>query len=258
MTIKTDNSFHFRGKDVFGKSHEALLKVLKKSLSRGKSQNIPFLVFTPNPEQMMIAESDSSFNQVLQRADILVPDGVGLVIASKILSTDNNPKIEERIPGRMLVEDILKIAKEDKLKVLLIGGKDYSQTGMITVNGVEVDWTSGYLDAFNPTQGEEVALQKRIQQVSPDIIFVAFGAPMQEKWLVQHKEVLSNANVKLGMAVGGSFDYLLGFVPSPPSWVSKMGFEWLFRLVVQPWRFKRQVKLINFMMLVVEEKWQSM
>ncbi|MDH5533034.1 MAG: WecB/TagA/CpsF family glycosyltransferase [Candidatus Pacebacteria bacterium] len=258
MTIKTDNSFHFRGKDVFGKGHDQLLKNLKKSLSREKSQNRPFLVFTPNPEQIMLAESDSSFNQVLQRADILVPDGVGLVIASKILSTKDNPKIKERIPGRLLVEDIIKIAKEDNLKVLLIGGKDYSQTGMIKVNGVDIDWTNGYLDAFNPTEGEEVALQKRIQQVSPDIIFVAFGAPMQEKWLVQHKEFLNKTNVKLGMAVGGSFDYLLGFVPSPPSWVSKMGFEWLFRLVVQPWRFKRQLKLISFMMLVFEEKWQMM
>jgi N-acetylglucosaminyldiphosphoundecaprenol N-acetyl-beta-D-mannosaminyltransferase len=255
MSIKTDNSFHFRGKDVFGKSHEGLLKIIKKSLSGSK---VPFLVFTPNPEQIMLAESDLNFNQVLKQADILVPDGVGLVVASKILSSDSNPKIEERIPGRLLVEDILKVAKSDNHKVLLIGGKDYSQTGKIKVNGVEIDWASGYLDAFNPSQGEEVALQKRIQQVKPDIVFVAFGAPMQEKWLVQHKEMLSKVNVKLGMAVGGSFDYLLGIVPSPPFWVSKMGFEWLFRLVVQPWRFKRQLKLINFMMLVLEERWQSM
>ena len=206
----------------------------------------------------MLSESDQEFNQVLQQADVLVPDGVGLTIAAKILGKNEAEQQIQRVPGRLLVEDLIKLAKGESYKVLIIGGRDYSHTGKVMVNGYEMEWTQGYLNAFNPTQGEEVALQKRIEQVKPDIIFVAFGAPMQEKWLVQHKEFLIKQKVRLGMVVGGSFDYLLGIVPSPPSWVSKMGFEWLFRLVTQPWRIKRQLRLINFMMLVMEEKWQSM
>jgi N-acetylglucosaminyldiphosphoundecaprenol N-acetyl-beta-D-mannosaminyltransferase len=255
MTINTDKSFHFRNKTIFGRGKGELLKILKKSFSRGKET---ILLFTPNPEQMVLAEEDQSFNQVLQRGDILIPDGVGLIIASKVLKSNDNSVIEERIPGRVLVEDIIAIAKNDNLKILLIGGKAYSQTGVVIVNGVEIDWTSGYLDAFNPTEGEEVALQERIAQVEPDIIFVAFGAPMQEKWLVKHEVLLNQHGVKLGMAVGGTFDYLLKFVPSPPLIISKMGLEWLFRLVTQPWRYKRQLKLISFLGLVLEEKWQSM
>lgn len=255
MTINNDKSFHFRNKAIFSRSKGELLKILKKSFSRGKET---ILLFTPNPEQMVLAEEDQSFNQVLQRGDILIPDGVGLIIASKVLKSNDNSVIEERIPGRVLVEDIIAIAKNDNLKILLIGGKEYSQTGVVSVNGAEIDWTSGYLDAFNPTEGEEVALQERIAQVEPDIIFVAFGAPMQEKWLVKYEALLNQHGVKLGMAVGGTFDYLLKFVPSPPLIISKMGLEWLFRLVTQPWRYKRQLKLISFLGLVLEEKWQSM
>lgn len=257
MSIKTYNSFHFRGKHIFGSNKVELLEFFKKSIFRENKQKNVFLAFTPNPEQIVLAESDSGFNQVLKQADILVPDGVGLVVASKILSSDSNPSIKERIPGRVLVEDLLALAKSNKLKVLLIGGRDYSHTGKVKVNGVEIEWDQGYQDVFNPTQGEEVSLKERIDKVKPDILFVAFGAPMQEKWLVSHKEVLSKSNIKLGMAVGGSFDYLLGIVPSPPLWISKIGLEWLFRLVIQPWRYKRQLKLISFMMLVLEEKWQS-
>ncbi|NCN87375.1 MAG: WecB/TagA/CpsF family glycosyltransferase [Candidatus Pacebacteria bacterium] len=258
MSIKTDKSFQFRGKTFFSRGRVELLKNLKNSLSRLNNENDTLLVFTPNPEQIMLAESDQEFNKFLLEADVLVPDGVGLTIAAQLLGEDKNEQQIERIPGRLLVEDLIKISKEDHYKILIIGGRDYSHTGSVSINNFEMSWDSGYLDAFNPTEGEEVALQKRIEQEKPDIIFVAFGAPMQEKWLVKHKDFLSQNNVRLGMVVGGTFDYLLGFVPSPPSWVSKMGFEWLFRLVTQPWRFKRQLKLISFLGLVIEEKWQAM
>lgn len=258
MSIKTDKSFQFRGKSFFGKGRAELLKNLKNALSRRNRQNETLLVFTPNPEQIMLAETDQEFNKFLLGADILVPDGVGLTIAAKMLGKNKVEQQIERIPGRLLVEDLIKLSKVEKYKILIIGGRDYSQTGTVVINGFEMSWDPGYLDVFNPTEGEEVALQKRIEQVNPDIIFVAFGAPMQEKWLVQHQQFLSQNNVGLGMAVGGSFDYLLEIVPSPPTWVSKMGFEWLFRLVTQPWRFNRQLKLISFLGLVLEEKWQAM
>lgn len=257
MSTKIDKSFQFRGKTFFSNGKAELLKNLKNSLSRVNRENEPLLVFTPNPEQIMLAESDQEFNQFLLEADILVPDGVGLIIAAKILGKNKVEQQIKRIPGRVLVEDLIQLSRAENYKILVIGGRNYSHKGTIIVNNFEMSWDPGYLDVFNPTEGEEVALQARIKKVKPDIIFVAFGAPMQEKWLVQHKELLSQNNVRLGMVVGGTFDYLLGIVPSPPLWVSKMGFEWLFRLVTQPWRYRRQLKLISFLGLVLEVKWQS-
>jgi len=253
MSIKTDKSFQFRGKSFFSKGRVGLLKKIKSSLSRPNRENKTLLVFTPNPEQIMLAETDQEFNKFLLEGDILVPDGVGLTIAAKMLGKNKVEQQIERIPGRLLVEDFIKLSIVEKYKILIIGGRDYSQTGTVYINDFEISWDSGYQDVFNPTEDEEVALKKRIKLVQPDIIFVAFGAPMQEKWLIQHREFLSQNNVRLGMAVGGTFDYLLGFAPSPPPWISKMGFEWLFRLVTQPWRFKRQLKLISFLGLVLEE-----
>lgn len=250
-----DRSFQFRGKIIFSEGTSELLIKLKKSLS---DQEETILVFTPNPEQIMLAESSQEFNECLLQADILVPDGVGLTFAARLLGKDDNEQKIERIPGRLLAEAVIKLAGQQKKKILVIGGRDYSTTGKISVNGVELDWSSGYVDVHNPTEGEEVALRKRIETVKPDIIFVAFGAPAQEDWLVRNQKYLSEQGVKIGMAVGGTFDYLLGIVPSPPSWISKIGFEWMFRLVTQPWRLKRQLKLISFLWLVLEEKWQSM
>lgn len=249
-----DRSFQIRGKIIFSKGMSELLKNLKKSLS---SQKETILVFTPNPEQIMLAESSQEFNDYLLQADILVPDGVGLTYAARILGKDDNEQNIERIPGRLLAEEVIKLAEQQNKKILVIGGRDYSTTGKITVSGVEMNWSSAYVDVNNPTEGEEVALRERIEAVKPDIVFVAFGAPAQEEWLVRNREYLSEQGVKIGMVVGGTFDYLLGIVPSPPSWVSKIGLEWLFRLVTQPWRVKRQLKLISFIWLVLEEKWQS-
>ncbi|HSW97175.1 MAG TPA: WecB/TagA/CpsF family glycosyltransferase, partial [Candidatus Saccharimonadales bacterium] len=89
------------------------------------------------------------------------------------------------------------------------------------------------------------------QSISCDILFVAFGFPKQEEWMFTN---LSKVNVTVMMGVGGAFDYISGRVPRAPLWVQKLGFEWLFRLVRQPWRWKRQLALLEFIWLVMKEK----
>ncbi|MBI2022959.1 WecB/TagA/CpsF family glycosyltransferase, partial [Candidatus Giovannonibacteria bacterium] len=86
---------------------------------------------------------------------------------------------------------------------------------------------------------------------SIDILFVAFGFPKQEEWMHEH---LGKIPVRVMVGVGGAFDYISGRVPRAPAWVQKLGFEWLFRLVVQPWRIKRQLALLRFAFLVLREK----
>lgn len=254
MEENTDKSFQFRDKTIFSNGRSELLTLVKNVINQAKS---PFLIFTPNPEQMVLAETDEEFNLELKKADLLLPDGVGLMWASNFLSNEANPPIKERLPGRLIVEDLLKLAKEQKLSTLVIGGRDYTNEESFLINGQKIHWMAGYLDVNNPTDGEEMTVTQLVERVKPDLIFVAFGAPQQEHWLLTHLPLMKTNGVKVGMAVGGTFDYLLGKVPTPPTWVAKMGLEWLFRLVTQPHRFGRQLKLLNFVGLVLEEKWQN-
>lgn len=254
MEENTDKSFQFRDKTIFSNGRSELLTLVENVINQAKS---PFLIFTPNPEQLVLAETDESFNLELKKADLLLPDGVGLMWASKFLSNEANPPLKERLPGRVIVEDLLKIAKEQKMSVLVIGGRDYSHEDYFLVNGQKIFWTAGYLDVNNPTEGEEMEVSKLIEKIRPDLIFVAFGAPQQEHWLLAHLPLMEDHGTKLGMVVGGTFDYLLGKVPTPPVWVAKMGLEWLFRLITQPHRLGRQLKLFSFLWLMLEEKWQT-
>lgn len=254
MAKKTDNSFHFRGKSIFSNNRSELLTLLKNQLFSSK----PVLViFTPNPEQLMLAERDANFSLELQAADLLLPDGVGLIWASKVLATATNPGIKARLPGRLVVQDLLQITKTEQLTTLVIGGRDYAQGDRFVVAGAICHWTEGYVDANHPTDSEEVALSEMLAKLRPSLVLVALGAPLQERWLLKHRRLLNESGVKIGMVVGGTFDYLLNKVPTPPDWVAKMGLEWLFRLITQPQRLGRQLRLIEFVLLVMEEKWQN-
>ena len=81
-----------------------------------------------------------------------------------------------------------------------------------------------------------------------DILFVAFGAPKQEKWIAENLEKIP---VKVAMGVGGAFDYISGRVPRAPAWIRRLSLEWLFRLIIQPWRIKRQLKLLKYLWLIM-------
>ena len=87
-----------------------------------------------------------------------------------------------------------------------------------------------------------------------DILFVAFGFPKQEQWIAEN---LDKIPVKVAMGVGGAFDYISGNVPRSPVFIRKLGLEWLFRLIIQPWRLKRQLALFKFIYLVLREKLKS-
>ena len=106
-------------------------------------------------------------------------------------------------------------------------------------------------DAGSPNLSEESGVRERIRAAAPvDILLVAYGAPAQERWIARNAAGLG---VGVAMGVGGVFDFLAGRVPRAPSWMRRAGFDWLFRLVVQPWRWRRQLALPRFVLLVVAE-----
>lgn len=248
---KTDGKELLFGLNLFSKQKTSLLKILQKWL---KASNQLHLVMTPNPEQIIQSRGNSDFKQALQQADLLLPDGVGLVLAARFLAKfDKAQPIVARIAGVEVVADLLAMARQLDAAVLVVGGRDYSPADYFAYKGLKVNWTPGFTNALQPTQKEQQQLQQLIRKLKPAVVFVALGAPTQELWLVENRDLLEKNGVRIAMAVGGSFDYLLGKVPRAPYWWRKLGLEWLFRLLVEPWRWKRQLRILVFLGLIISE-----
>ena len=227
------------GLEIFDGTRQEFVQLLEQRLS-DKPVSLPTVVFTPNPEQIVLAKRDSDFFMLLRRATYLIPDGIGLVYASRLL----HKPLKERIAGTDVVTDLLQLA--NRKKMLVIGGRDYAQHK-------DIFWTEGFANVQQSTPKEEEALTKTFQKVQPEIVFVAFGAPEQEKFIAKYFDLFLNNKVMVVMAVGGAFDILWGKVPRAPRFVQAAGFEWLFRLVREPWRWKRQLRLVQFIWLTMGE-----
>lgn len=202
---------------------------------RGKYYLSPFYITTPNPEIVMMAQKDIELKNILNNADLSVPDGMGLKLSGQI---------ESLTPGVDLMEQIIKRSVDYSFTIGLLGGglgvaekaaerlrKKYPGVKIVyTKSGGEVD--------------QQGRLLKSLKLPKLDILFVGFGPPKQEKWIAKN---LSKIPVKVAMAVGGSLDYLSGTIPRAPFFLRQLGFEWLFRLMLQPWRIKRQLVLAHYL-----------
>ncbi|NCN03509.1 MAG: WecB/TagA/CpsF family glycosyltransferase [Candidatus Pacebacteria bacterium] len=281
-TYLTTNLF---GYEIFSRDYNSLLEILNFHL---KNRDKTLSIFTPNPEQIVLAKKQKSFANYLGFADLLIPDGVGLLFAAKILAffganknkNGVNIKIFQRITGIDLTKDLLKIAKKDDLKVLIVGGRDYEgreyETQKVRILGLDgngngsnkasgatkkiVDddlntiwWAEGYNKIYSPTDGESKSIISTIKELKPNLVFVAFGAPNQEKWIVENIETLKSSGVSIVVAVGGTFDVLFGKVARAPKLMQNLGLEWSYRLIVEPWRWRRQLSLLEFVGLVIKE-----
>ncbi len=232
---------------LFSRTKDELLSQIVNHLQTGKK---PLVVFTPNPEQIVQSISNKSFGRTLLAADVRIPDGVGLVWASRLLSkrTGQSP-LTERVAGSDVVSAILSDPSFQG-PALIVGGRDYAGR---TLGTAPLFWTAGYDVVAKQTPTEEQEIVAEIQKLRPEIVFVAFGAPHQEEWILNHKQLLESVGVKLVMSVGGAFDMLFGLVPRAPRWMQKVGLEWLYRLARQPWRWRRQLRLVQFIALVAKE-----
>lgn len=201
-------------------------------------------VVTANPEIVEYANKSPKFAQTLGKADFITPDGIGIVIASKILK---NP-LKERVAGFDLMGELLKTAEEKNHKVYLLGAKEPTLEKAYK-NIIEkhpdlniVGRHHGYIDI-----GDE-DLAKKIADLEPDLIFVALGFPKQEYWIEKH---INKFQKGVFMGVGGSFDVWAGEVKRAPQIWIKLNLEWLYRLLNQPTRFKRMLVLPKFLSKVI-------
>lgn len=199
-------------------------------------------IVTPNPEIVMMAQKDAELKNIINNADLGIPDGIGLKLAGDIVCNT---------PGIDLMERIIELAQDKGFTTGFLGGRD-------NVAKKVVECLSKIYPKLKITfaeSGGEVdengRLLKLFKILKCDFLFVAFGPPKQEKWIAKN---LDKIPVKVAMGVGGSFDVISGMVPRAPIFIRKLGFEWLFRLMLQPWRIKRQLKLLKFVWLLTKRK----
>ncbi len=203
------------------------------------------VIYTPNTEMVMMAENDPEFKDVLNSADLIIPDGIGLVYASRI----HHLGLTDRVPGIELMDRILKYCHATRRSIYLFGGKPgtadlagqkiLEKYPNIIIKGIE----NGY---FGPE--DENRIIDNINEAKPDVLFVALGAPKQEKWIAKHRRTL-NAHVSMG--VGGSLDVYAGNVKRAPIIFQKLGIEWMHRLLKEPTRIGRMMALPKFMIKVI-------
>jgi N-acetylglucosaminyldiphosphoundecaprenol N-acetyl-beta-D-mannosaminyltransferase len=192
-------------------------------------------IVTANPEMIVAAQKDEKFLEILNKADLSVPDGFGLILAARYLRRP----LPERITGVDLMLDICQIAEQKNYSVYLFGGKEgvaqkaadslQKKFSQLKIAGTE---NGGII-----SDQQSTADNQQINSAKPDILFVALGAGKQEKWIAKNLQNLPS--IKIAMGVGGAFDFISEKVKRAPRWIRKIGFEWLWRFFMQPWRFKR-------------------
>lgn len=202
------------------------------------------LVVTLNAEMVMLAREDSEFNKIINKAELVVGDGSGIVWASKFIGSP----LQERVTGIDLLTELL--SNQDKgYKFFFYGGAP----GVVETAAEKMKEKYPYLSVVGVQHGyiESSAKDELIKQINilkPDILCVALGAPKQEKWIWENRDRLG---AKVAIGVGGSFDVLSGNKDRSPEYLKNNGLEWLYRVYKEPKRVKRIMKLPKFVVFVI-------
>lgn len=228
-------------------------EVILEQIVKGLINNRHFVhVVSLNPENMVQSSKDPLFKQIIMEAKYTINDGVGIVLASRII----NGAFVPRMTGVDLMQKIINEASEESLRVLLIGGKPNLAERLAdcynrSYPASRFKGITGFNDVKAPSQQEHKQVLSIVAALRPHLLFVAFGSPEQEKWIYRNRASLQGITC---IGVGGSFDFLGGDVARAPKLVRRIGLEWLYRLVKQPWRWRRQLQLWVFAWLVLKEK----
>lgn len=217
------------------------------------------LIATPNPEILVHAYQNPEYREVLNRATLNVPDGVGLQFAAKALGGD----IKERITGMDLIYVLASLAAEHGKTMLFLGaeegiGERAAEILRRTFPGLNIHaLAGGWITRLgNGSWISEQDLLSEIKKHEPEVLCVAFGHGKQEHWIYDHLKHLPS--VRLGVGIGGAFDFYAGKAKRAPSFMRRIGLEWLWRLFHEPRRFKRIINaVIIFPLIVLRHRYES-
>ncbi len=310
------NSKKILGISITTSSRKEILEEIKKYLvgnlrtndQNAKKQVKPLVIVTPNPEQVVYAKKDSHFADILNRADVALPDGIGITIAARYLNIFSKSYTLRPIPGVEFVENLVAVATERGVTIGLIGGRgavavealeclqkmhpklqgwaedgpevrlacrppagplrssEASEAGQAGITNYELRimnhreekiQDSSFKIQASSTEDYFKQLTRRITESHTSIIFIGLGAPKQEYFierLTYHVSRISYHLPLVLMSVGGSFDEISGRSQRPPKIVLRYGLKWLWRLILEPRRFRRQLALLEFIRMVLAEK----
>lgn len=195
------------------------------------------MVFAPNTEFIMMAQKDKEFFDILKKADLATPDSVGVMMGGK----KQKKPFKQRIPGQAYFRKVLEVGEKENWTFYLLGGK--GDVPRLAAENVKKDFPNinivGYHEGFFEKDSEEEVIAE-INSLEPNVLFVAMGAPLQEKWIAKHQ---SELKCDIAAGQGGTFDYEAGVIKRAPIIIQRLGIEWLWRLILQPKRIIRMMAL---------------
>ena len=209
-------------------------------------------IVSGNPEVLFNGLQNSVLlDNFTSKMSVIIPDGVGTVICSKIV----RQPVKEKIAGVEVMDNIVRNCEKENRGIYLLGSTK-TTVDMCNIN-LRTKYRKlnilGSHDGYFEIDNCEKIL-KDIEKVKPEVLFVAMGCPRQEIFISKYMDRLP---CKVFMGVGGSFDIIAGNVKRAPRWMIKLGIEWLFRVVKQPFRISRLLNIFKFILLVIKDKYKS-
>jgi len=244
------------------------------------SKTSPSIICTPNTEMMIKAQKDENFKEIInEKSKLNLPDSYGLLWAARFqtLWSPNIPVLREiiifiewlfsiillplfsrsyhyplksKISGSDFIWDIAKFSAEKHHRIFLFGGgPTVAEQAALRLQTDVYGLRVGGMMSGDLTKSEEVI--EAVKKSRSDILLICLGAPLQEQWLVKY---LSRTGAKVGIGLGGTFDFVSKVIPRAPIWMQHAGLEWLFRLSIEPKRIARQMALPKFMFLMLVDR----
>jgi N-acetylglucosaminyldiphosphoundecaprenol N-acetyl-beta-D-mannosaminyltransferase len=227
---------------------DATYEELKTSVDDFVSSGRPHQIVTLNPEMLVAAHDDPAFRQMLNEADLNVADGAGLMLAARWLG---HP-LRERVTGSDGIYQLAAHCARRGYRPFLLGAApgvaERVAERLVAANpNLRVAGTH----AGSPRVEDEDETISRVRAADPDLLLVAYGVPAEEMWISRNRDRLG---VPVMIGVGGAFDFVAGVARRAPVWMRRVGFEWLYRLIREPWRWRRQLALPRFVSLVLRQR----
>lgn len=211
----------------------------------------PHQVVTVNVEMLVAARDDPELTRTLQGSALNVADSVGVMFAARLMGR----ALQERVTGSDGIYRLAEHCARNRYRLYLLGAApgvaELVAERLSEANpGLEIAGTY----AGSPRAEEEGDIIDRVRMADADVLLVAYGVPAEEKWIARNREQLG---VAVMVGVGGAFDFVAGVTRRAPVWMRRCGLEWLYRLVQEPWRWRRQLALPKFLILVLMQKLQE-